>query len=132
MLRIITIRTSVLGLVTWAVPFVVSFLFFDRTGQLLVPQPLFKSAMVVAFGGVGVVLLVVAFRNVRPTPQSGLLLGCYWLAINLALDFLVLVPFTKMAPVDYLFDIGLRYLLMPIVATAMGFVGAQSATGSRA
>lgn len=131
MLRIITIRTSVLGLVTWAVPFMVSFLFFDRTGQLLVPQPLFKSVMVVTFGGIGVALLVVAFRHVEPTPQSGLVLGCYWLVINLVLDLLVLVPFTKMAPVDYLFDIGLRYLLMPIIATAMGYMGAQRATGNR-
>jgi hypothetical protein len=122
---IFTIRTTLLGFLSWLVPFVVSFLFFDRAGQLLVPQPLFKSAMVVIFGGLGVGLLVVAFRRIPPSPRSGLALGCYWLAINLVLDLLVLVPFVQMPVVSYFYDIGLRYLLIPIVGTAMGVVGSQ-------
>ncbi len=123
---VFTIRTTLLGFVSWLVPFVVSFLFFDRTGQLLIPQPLFKSLMVVVFGGLGVSLLVLAFRRVRPSLRSGLVLGCYWLVINLALDLVVLVPLVKM-PVDlYFYDIGLRYLLLPIVSTAMGIACSQS------
>ncbi len=43
MSKIITRRVTLLGLVSWLVPFVVSFVFFDRTGQVLIPQPLFKS-----------------------------------------------------------------------------------------
>ncbi|MBL0899483.1 MAG: hypothetical protein IBJ17_12410 [Reyranella sp.] len=123
----VTIRTTGLGLLTWAVPFVVSFLFFDRSGQLAIAQPLFKSLMVVVFGGVGVALLVVAFRRVTPTPLSGLVLGCYWLAINLVLDLAVLVPFAKLAVDAYFVDIGLRYLLIPMIATAMGAVGSRNA-----
>jgi hypothetical protein len=126
MLRIFTFRTTLLGLVTWLVPFAVAFLFFDRNGQLQVPLPLFKSIMIVVFGGLGAALLVIAFRWISPSLRSGLLLGCYWLAINLTLDLLVLVPFVKMPVIDYFYDIGLRYLLIPIVSTAMGMVASQT------
>lgn len=121
----ITLRTTLFGFVSWLVPFAISFLFFDRTGHLVVSQPLFKSLMVVLGGGVGVALLVAAFRRLQPTLRSGLTLGCYWLAINLVLDLAILVPFTKM-PVDlYLYDIGLRYLMLPIISAGMGMVGSQ-------
>jgi hypothetical protein len=128
MAGVFTIRTTVLGCVSWLIPFVVSFLFFDRTGQLVIPQPLFKSVMVVVGGGIGVALLVSAFARIRPSLRSGLALGCYWLAINLALDLAVLVQILKMPVVVYLYDIGLRYLLLPVISTGMGVVGARSAS----
>jgi hypothetical protein len=114
--------TTLLGFVSWLVPFAVSFFFVDRTGQFIIPQLLFKSLMVVIFGGLGTALLVVAFRRVTPSAQSGLALGCYWLAINLVLDFAILVPLVQMPVTTYIFDIGLRYLLIPIISTAIGIV----------
>jgi hypothetical protein len=119
---IFTIKTILLGVVSWLVPFAISFMFFDRTGQLVIPQPLFKSMMVVVGGGVGVALLVAAFRRIRASVRSGLALGCCWLAINLALDLAVLVPLAKMSVSSYLYDIGLRYLMIPIISTAIGIV----------
>ena len=123
---IVTRRITLLGFISWLVPFVVSFLFVDRHGQFLIPQPLFKSLMVVIFGGFGTWLLLVAFRHVPPNPRSGLGLGCYWLAINLVLDLAVLVPFVKMPVVAYFYDIGLRYLLIPIISTALGVVAERT------
>jgi hypothetical protein len=76
-MQTVTRRTTLLGSISWLVPFVVSFLFVDRNGEFLIPQPLFKSLMIVIFGGFGTWLLVVAFRRVPPTPRSGLGLGCY-------------------------------------------------------
>ena len=125
MRTVITFRTTWLGFLSWLVPFVVSFLFFDRTGQLLIDRPLFKSIMVVVGGGIGTWLLAVAFRRMTPSWRTGLTLGGFWLAINLALDLAVLVPFTKMPLALYFTDIGLRYLLIPIIATAMGIVAAR-------
>jgi len=126
MRSVISLRTTLLGVASWLVPFVASFLFFDRNGQLLIPQPLFKSLMVVVFGGFGVALLAVAFRRIPASPGYGLALGCYWLAINLALDLLVLVPLVHMAIDLYLYDIGLRYLLIPIISTGMGSVASRA------
>jgi hypothetical protein len=113
------------GLASWAIPLAVSVLFFGPGGQLMVPLPLFKSAMVVVGGGVGAALLVAAFRRVPPSTTNGFVLGLYWLVINIVLDLLILVPITKIPVQEYLFDIGLRYLLMPIMSTAMGHVAAR-------
>ncbi|HXZ15844.1 MAG TPA: hypothetical protein VEH77_07740 [Roseiarcus sp.] len=126
-MHVITWRTTVLGLLSWAIPFVVSFAFVDRSGQWVVPYALFKSIMVVVFGGLGTWFLVLAFRGVTPAWRSGLALGLYWLAINLALDLIVLAPLTGMPVVAYVYDIGLRYLLIPIIATAMGAAAERAA-----
>jgi hypothetical protein len=128
--KIVTLRTSTLGFVSWLVPFVASFLFFDTSGQLSIPQPLFKSLMVVIFGALGCALFVLAFRRLRASPATGLALGCYWLAINLGLDLVILVPFTKMPVVAYFYDIGLRYLLIPIFGTAIGIAARDAASRS--
>ena len=81
--------------------------------------------MVVAGGGIGVGLLVVAFRYIDASLRSGLIIGCYWLGLNLLFDLLILVPMSGMAVGEYFYDIGLRYLLLPIIATAMGVVAKQ-------
>jgi len=120
MKKIVTLRTTMLGFMSWLVPFVTSFLFFDASGQLLVPQPLFKSLMVVIFGAFGAALLVLTFRRLLPSPRTGLGLGLYWLALNLALDLAILVPLTKMPIMTYLSDIGIRYLVIPCFGLAMG------------
>jgi hypothetical protein len=125
-----TLRTTLLGFMTWLVPFLASVPFFDRAGQLLISQPLFKSIMVVVGGLVGVALLAVAFRRIAASPASGLALGLYWLAINLVLDLIVLVALLKMPLVLYLYDIGLRYLLIPIIAVGMGAVAKGTPAGS--
>ena len=119
---IMTKRTVALGLASWLLPFLVSFLFIDRAGQFLIPQPLFKSIMVVVGGGVGTALLAIAFRQVTPTLRSGLALGLLWLCINLALDIVVLVPMMKVSVATYVQDVGLRYLLIPIIAAGIGLV----------
>lgn len=128
---IVSLRTVLLGLASWALPFAASFAFIDRTGQLLIAQPLFKSLMVVIGGGTGAALLALAFKAVRPTAASGLWLGLAWLAINIALDLAVLLPMSGMSVALYLQDIGLRYLLLPIIAVAIGFVAERRQTAER-
>ena len=120
-------RIWLYGLLSWAVPFVAAFAFFDATGQLAIPEPLFKSLMVVIGGAVGAVLLVLAFRRTQASIRSGLAIGTLWLAINLALDLVVLVPMSGTSVPDYLSDIGLRYLMIPIMAVAMGAVARRAA-----
>ena len=127
----VVLRASVLGFVSWLVPFVMSFLAFDRTGQLLIPQPLFKSLMVVVGGAVGTWCLVLAFRYIPASPGTGLVVGVGWLAINLVLDLLILVPLVHMPVALWFYDIGLRYLLLPIVSVGMGAVGAASGSKVR-
>ncbi len=131
MKKIVTLRATTLGFMSWLVPFVVSFLFFDRSGQLLIPQPLFKSVMAVVGGGFAAWLLVAAFRRLSPSAGVGLALGCYWLAINLGLDIVILVPLTKMPILTYLYDIGMRYLVIPFFAMAIGAAARDAVSRER-
>ena len=127
-LNVISVRNTVLGLVSWLVPSIVSFMFFDRTGQLMIAQPLFKSIMVVVGGGTGAVLLVAALKQTPPSLRTGFSLGCYWFLLNLGLDLLALVWLMKMPLGLYAIDIGLRYVLMPIMGASMGVLGSRTAS----
>lgn len=112
------LRVTLLGLASWAIPFVISFLFVGTGGRLLLPEPLFKSVMVVVSGGVGAILLLALLRRARLAPLAGLLVGCYWLIINLGLDLLILLPMTQMGFADYAMSIAVRYLLIPMLAVS--------------
>lgn len=124
--QIKSIRMLLLGLASWAIPFVVSIAFFDRSGTLAIALPLFKSIMVVVGGGVGAALFVFAFRHVTPTLKTGLSLGFLWLAINYALDIAILIPMSGDSFGGWFQSIGLRYLMIPIMGATIGTVAARS------
>jgi hypothetical protein len=118
-------RVVLFGVLTWLVPFVVSFGFYDRTGRLAVPAGVFQSVMVVVGGTTGAWLLVRVFRRPPAWPRLGLSVGLLWLGINLALDLLVLVPMTGMSVATYLGEIGLGYAVIPVMAVAFDAVAAR-------
>lgn len=120
-------RTHFYGLLTWAIPFVVAIFFYDQTGTLQIPETLFKSIMIVIGGITGVVLLVLIFGKIAPTFKNGLTIGIYWLLLNWALDSLVLIPLSGQSFGEYFSDIGLRYLVVPVIAAAMGYVAERNA-----
>ena len=117
---VLTIRTGLLGLASWVIPFFAAFAFFDSSGQVQIAQPLFKSLMVVVGGGTGAYLLVVAFRKLPATMKNGLALGLFWLALNMVLDIAVLLPMSGQSISAWFQDIGLRYLMIPVMAMAIG------------
>lgn len=121
------VRSLILGLVSWAVPFCAAALFFDEHGDLTIPRPLFKSIMVVCFGGVGCWLLLLQFCRTNMSIRSGFLLGFYWCLINLIMDYFILLPLAGMEPLEYFYDIGLKYLLMPIIGASLGSAATTSA-----
>jgi uncharacterized membrane protein YpjA len=120
-------RVIVFGLASWLAPFVVSLAFYGGDGELLAPRALFKSVMVVVSGGVGALLLVYLFGTIRASIGAGVIIGSHWLAINVVLDLLIVAPMANLNLVDYVYDIGFRYLLIPIMAAAMGAVAKRAA-----
>jgi len=70
-------------------------------------------------------LLVLAFRRVPKTLIAGLQLGLFWLGLNWALDIAVLLPMSGQSISAWFQDIGLRYLVLPLTAMAMGAVAAR-------
>lgn len=71
MTRSLAIRIGWMGLVTWAIPFLVSVLFYGRDGQLQIPLGTFKAIMFVCGTATGMGLLVLLYRNGSPLPAPG-------------------------------------------------------------
>jgi hypothetical protein len=110
------------GLASWAIPFIVSLLFFEKGGQPRLPIDLIKSIMIVVGATSGGVLLLLLFRQLRPSLFRGIAIGSLWFVLNILLDLGILVPMTKMSLGQYFSEIGIRYLLIPIMAGLMAAV----------
>lgn len=105
-------QAIIYGLLVWLIPFAVGFLAFPlRTSD----RPLFESIMAVAL-----VLSVVFFavRYFKNKSAQGLSTGIVWFAISVVLDLIFLVGFFQIPLVDYIKDIALTYLVIPIVTSA--------------
>ncbi len=117
------LKMGLFGFLTWLIPFVVGFLLYSPEGQLLVDQLVFKSIMVVAGSITGALLLVLYFKKITSGYLfEGVVVGLVWLAINLLLDIVVLVPLSGMTIGNYFSQIGLSYLSIPTTSIAIGFV----------
>lgn len=113
-------RVLLAGLATWLAPLLVSMGFFDREGNLTVTAGLFHSVMSVVLAGAVAWLMVWVGRAVPLTAGAGLAIGLLWLALNVLLDALVLLPMTGMGAGAWAADVGVRYLALPILTAAMG------------
>lgn len=113
------------GIIIWAVTFVVAFMAFPLRET---SRPLFESIMPVVLATMTMVMGTLYVKN-SPTIRTGktLLVGVIWLAINIAIDLpLMLTGPMKMSFGDYLADIALTYLIIPIIMIGLGWVSAPS------
>lgn len=111
-------RALLLGLLIWFVPFVVAFAAFSLKEK---NYPLFESIMPVALAMIVVLCSLWYFRKVdRVMAREGLILGGLWMLISIAIDLpLMLSPPMNYTLAQYFADVGLTYLLMPIVTTGI-------------
>ncbi|MBM9577645.1 hypothetical protein JWG45_10820 [Leptospira sp. 201903070] len=115
------IRIMSYGFLVWLIPFAVAIPFHSRDGKLLTDIFLFKTVMILVGSLTGSLLLAsLAIRISGKTLPTLLYTGLIWLVINWGLDFLILLPMSKMSVSDYLIQIGLGYLTMLIIAFAIG------------
>jgi hypothetical protein len=118
-----TLRLYVLGFITWLIPFVISFAFYDRTGNLNVNYGLFKCIMVVTSSLTGMYVMMYHFKYVNSSYfREGVIAGLLWLVINILLDLVILVPMAGMTLTSYFTTIGLGYLQIPIICIAVGTI----------
>jgi hypothetical protein len=110
------------GLLVWLIPFLISVPLYSPRGQPLYDLQVIKSVLIVLGTLVGVFLALRYFRDVRAHfAKEGAILGISWLVINSALDILVLVILLQGIDIGtWAGQIGIRYLLTPIMTTAMG------------
>ena len=109
------------GFLVWLIPFLVSVPLYPQ-GQPVTDLQTVKSILIVIGGAVGALLALWYLRDVRKDfATEGAILGITWLLISSALDILVLVYLLHgMGLASWAGQIGIRYLLMPIMTTAMG------------
>ncbi len=117
----VSLRKALLfGLFIWVAAFAAaSALFPVRESS----RPLFESIMPIVLAGATVFLAHRYFKHVhRNFRREGILLGAVWLATNIAIDLpLMLTPSPmQMTLLEYVNDIGVTYLLLPIITTGMG------------
>jgi hypothetical protein len=114
-------KIIVSGLIVWLVPFLISVLLYPQ-GQPIYDLQTIKSVFIVIGGLVGALLALWYLRDVKKDfAREGAILGIAWFIINSALDILVLVGILKgMDLATWAGQIGIRYLLMPIMTIAMG------------
>lgn len=123
-------RAFVSGVVLWFITFATAFAVFPLRES---NRPLFESIMPVVLA-LGTVLLAHRyFRKVSEQfAREGLLLGLLWLGVNVAIDLPLMLPPSPMQMTlsEYLADIGVTYLLIPVITTGMGWSRAEKDPGS--
>ncbi len=116
------LKVVLFGFLIWLIAFAVAAMIFPlRTSQ----RPLFESIMPVVITVSTVLFAVLYFRNLKAGfRQKGILIGVVWLIINLAIDlplFLLESPM-QMSFADYIMDIGVTYLIIPVITIGFGFL----------
>jgi len=116
-------KNLLLGLLSWLIPFVASFLFFKPGGELTVSYATFKSTIMLVGVISGCYLLFRYFKYVDSDfIRNGVIVGASWFAINIVLDALILIPILKTNITEYFMSIGLSYIAIPAISIAMGFL----------
>lgn len=123
MKRQLILKNLLLGILSWIIPFAVSFLFYKPGGELVVTYATFKSIIMVVGVISGCYLLYRYFKIVDNNYIfNGMVVGISWFAINLTLDALILIPMMKISFIEYFMSIGLSYFAIPSISIAFGWI----------
>ncbi|MDP3065819.1 MAG: hypothetical protein Q8N08_03695 [Methanobacteriaceae archaeon] len=109
------------GLGVWVVPFLVSFIIYPLKQS---GNPLFESLMAVVITATVVLLILLYFKPLENHfLKEGVLIGWAWLIISIAVDLLFFTggPMAMSLTV-YTADIGVTYLIIPLVTVGMGYL----------
>jgi len=115
------LKNILYGFLAWLIPFVASFFFYTREGELTINILFFKSIMIVV-GSFSAAFLLVSYFKIIKTDyfKEGIIVGSTWFGINILLDLLVLIPMSGMLITDYFTQIGIMYLAIPAMSIAVG------------
>lgn len=117
------LKMALFGIIAWLVPFVSSIGFYKRDGTLGVDIFLFKTIMILIGTATAAILLIRYFKGMKENQlREGIVLGISWFAISIVLDFLILLPLSSLDPISYMYQIGLRYLAMPMMTITVGYL----------
>jgi len=118
-------RAFLFGFLVWLIPFVVSF-----AASLLKEswRTLFESIMALTLALTVVVCAVLYLRRVQTARlKEGVLLGVLWLGISVVIDLpLMLGPPLNYSLLEYAADVGLTYLMIPVITVGIALGEARN------
>jgi hypothetical protein len=113
-------KTFLFGLIVWVVPFIAAMAIFQlRENERI----LFESIMPVVLSLAAIIMANLYFKVVEINfIKEGVFLGIYWLVISIVIDQLMFSwgPM-KMTVLDYIKDIGVTYLMIPVITIGTGW-----------
>jgi hypothetical protein len=119
------LKIVIFGFLVWLIPFLVSFVIFPLRSTM---RPLFESIMPLVLTIVVITLAYYYLKNINANyVKEGLMIGIIWYIINIAIDLVMFLPVSPMHMnfVDYMMDIGLTYVMIPVITIGCGYI-AQS------
>lgn len=119
-------KAVLFGFLIWLIAFVVALAIFPIRESW---RALFESIMPVVIAIATVVFALMYFRNVRGVfVKEAVLLGLLWFAINVVIDLpLMLSGPIQMTLAEYAADIGLTYVIVPVITIGIGVARNQAA-----
>ncbi len=114
-------QALIFGILLWLIPFVVSVLIYPLRES---NRALFESILPVVVALCTVFFLARYYKGLASgLLKEGVLLGIIWLAICIGIDLLLFLrgPM-QMSVADYMMDIGLTYLIIPIITVGCGLL----------
>ncbi|MEW6610521.1 MAG: hypothetical protein AB1352_02765 [Patescibacteria group bacterium] len=118
-----SLKKSILfGFLVWLLTFIVAFLMFPIHES---NRPLFESIMPLIITITVVTFTYLYFKNIdKNIKAEGAKLGIIFLLINLVIDLILFMPDSPMhmSLINYIADIGLTYLMIPIITLGMAYV----------
>lgn len=116
------LKLILLGFFVWLIPFIVSFFMYPlKTAG----NPLFESVMPVIITLITVVLVGLYLKNTEgDLLREGILIGVVWFLISVMIDLFLFLPPSpmQMSITGYFMDIGITYLIIPIITIGMGYL----------
>ena len=105
-------RAALLGVASWLIPFVISFLVFPLKKS---DPPLFETLMTLVVLATAGAMFQLYFRGRSISVHEAWFIGLLWLAVNLVMDYPMFAygPM-KMTAAVYYSQIGLDYLTFPV------------------
>lgn len=116
------LKIIIFGFLMWLVPFAISFLVFPLKTSM---RPLFESIMPLILTIVVVTLSYYYMKNLDTNfVREGILIGIVWCIISIAIDLVMFLPVSPMhmSFADYMMDIGLTYVMIPVITIGMGYL----------
>ncbi len=110
------------GFLIWLVPFIVSLIIYPLKISF---NPLLESIMPVVITITVVLIAAFYFKDVDTKfLNEGIKIGLSWFFISILIDLILFMPSSpmQMSFTNYMMDIGLTYLIIPLVTVGMGYM----------